>query len=421
MLLLLPLWWVLGIEQFIWPVVLFWSTLKILLSGTRVLFPAILQILTLFIAVYLISAFFIIEPVRYVTYLRTLGTYMAAWFIIFILANTLRDWTSIRRFIQIIAISMLIAVTVGALGITGIFRPSFSSLMGQLLPSWITDTAFGGNIAQRNLGFQSWFSWFGNYFRISSFFLWPTTYAPALALTFPVMLYLFQYGRHRYQKLFWSASLMLLLLNLLFTTGRIAALALLCGAVFWYFLSRHHKLIYRLMVFLLLFLVALLGSFLSPVEVSPQQLVSDFVFARGSGSPSSRLIIYQKTLEGFLERPIFGWGTERDIADTSDSFIYPAGSHSYYLGVLYKQGIVGFVIFMLLWLAIWRASEIPKLATPPYREQIAFLFIGRWIIVTAMIIALTTSLDLDALVMLFFWTLIGLLIATQRLIIKERL
>src|SRR5690606_2353644 len=73
--------------------------------------------------------------------------------------------------------------------------------------------------------------------------------------------------------------------------------------------------------------------------------IESTVYARGSGSATSRTTIYVATVAGLMERPFLGWGTERDIT-TVDNFALPAGSHSYYLGFAYKHGLLGLAVLL---------------------------------------------------------------------------
>jgi uncharacterized Tic20 family protein len=116
-----------------------------------------------------------------------------------------------------------------------------------------------------------------------------------------------------------------------------------------------------------------------------------------------------------VERPVFGWGTERDIVDLA----YPAGSHSHHLGVLFKFGIVGFAAYVALGLALWIATSFRR-ARPVVdregREMVRFLRYARWTLVTAALIGFTSVLDLDATVALLLSAVLAVAIAARRLI-----
>lgn len=174
-----------------------------------------------------------------------------------------------------------------------------------------------------------------------------------LVLTLPVAAYLAWRSRRTVSRLVLWALVLVLGVNLVFTTGRVAFAALGVAALYWLLIDKRglSRLLRTLAVIVAVALMAGVALY-EPVTIDLVERIQEVVFARGTGSPESRMTMHRTTLTGFLERPIFGWGTERSIAGVSDSFIYPAGSHSYYLGVMYRHGIVGLACFALIWLAI---------------------------------------------------------------------
>lgn len=75
-------------------------------------------------------------------------------------------------------------------------------------------------------------------------------------------------------------------------------------------------------------------------------LLNKLVYMR-AGSSQSRMTIYQETLENFLQSPIWGCGI-KDIGKAG----YPLGSHCTYLGILYRSGILGFIIMSFVFISI---------------------------------------------------------------------
>ena len=72
----------------------------------------------------------------------------------------------------------------------------------------------------------------------------------------------------------------------------------------------------------------------------------DSIFFSRSGSNNTRFSLYQYSVQKMLDKsPLFGCGIKETIPQFGEHI--PLGSHSTYLGVLYKTGIVGFVIFLL--------------------------------------------------------------------------
>ncbi len=408
----LPLWWALGIEQFAYPVLLLPATLKVLVARRRVVTSPVLTASLVFLAVYLASALFIVEPERYATFAKNLATYVTAVMLLVVVPGSVRSWADARVLLRALAVAMAIAGAFGLLAVLGFARGSFTSPFGALLPSSLAATALGANIVERSLGWTSWFAGLGTYFRISSVFLWPTSYAPAIALTVPLIVFMAATSRRYGARFLWWAIAALLVVNLVFTTGRAAAAGLAVVALVWFVVVRARTTWWtRALVGSLVIVAAGATLAVEPDLPGVVDRVEQVVFARGAGSPTSRWTIYVRTLEGFVERPLLGWGTERTIQGVSDSFIYPAGSHSYVLGTLYRQGLFGFAAFALVWWTIWRSTAPARAPAAWPAAAAAFLGVGRAVVVGALVMSLTVAFDLDASLMFVWWVFVALVVA----------
>ncbi len=408
----LPLWWVLGIEQFAYPLLLLPPLLKVLVGRRRVVASSVLTALLVFLAVYLASALFIVETDRYATFVKNLATYVTAAMLLVVVPGAVRTWADVRVLLRALTVAMAIAGVAGLLAVLGVARGSFASPFGALLPSSLAATALGSNIVERSLGWTSWFAGLGTYFRISSVFLWPTSYAPAITLTLPLIVFAAMTRRGLGARLLGLIVALLLLVNLVFTTGRAAAVGLGVVGLVWFFVVYTRKRwMPRVLVAALAIVAAGATLILDPGVGDVVNRVEQVVYARGTGSPSSRLTIYARTLEGFAERPLLGWGTERNIQGVADTFIYPAGSHSYLLGTLYRQGFLGFVAFVVLWWTIWRATSRSRAPASWPAAAGAFLGVGRAVVVGAMAMSLTVAFDLDASLMFVWWVFVALVVA----------
>lgn len=420
LLLLLPLWWFLGIEQFIWVALLTLSAAKVVvLQQGRVHVPTPLKLLAAFVLVYLISGLFIVESFRYVTFARNFLTVLSAFWLFFVVVNQARSWADIDGLLKAILAMLAFAGVFGLLGLLDIWRPSVQSLMGQVLPGWITSTDYGSQIAFRAVGRTGWFVGLGQYFRVRSLFLFPTLYASALIYGLPFALFKFERLRG-WRRLLVGGLIVLLLVNLIFTTARTALVALIAGGIYYALFAGPLRQALRVLAGLLtLLLVVAFLSTLYVESITARRLavteagtavVETFLLARGGGSFADRLTVYEGTLNGVLERPFFGWGTERDIEGVD----LPAGSHNEYLAVLYRQGLVGITIHVALLLVLWRQTRPPR----PESHQDAvsgFLQHGRWFFVTAVLNSIATVPLLDMTAMAMLWLLFALLIVARRL------
>lgn len=88
-------------------------------------------------------------------------------------------------------------------------------------------------------------------------------------------------------------------------------------------------------------------------------------------SNSTRMMIYTKSINKFLaESPIWGCGIKEVISGTG----LPYGSHSTYLGMFYKTGIVGGVLYLLA-TAIAVVKLIIQKDNTKFKIRITFCFL----------------------------------------------
>ncbi len=420
LLVLLPVWWALGVDQFIWMAGGVWAALKMsVLKQGRIRLPATLILLACFLGAQLISALFIVEPTRYITFARTFGAYVAAFCIALVLVNEVQSVRQIKLVLRTLIGVMALMAVLGFLAEIRVFRPVYTAPFALVLPASLKNTDYGTFLTLRHMGNSTWFSLFGNYYRLSVFFLYPTGYAPALMFTIPLALFAF-WRANRFAKLFWIGLLALLGFNLAFTTGRVAIVALILGGAYFawtaWSASRWRAISHLLVVTIAVaFAIGLIGWVVGEGQLPSAipTLYEDFVLARGAGSLNDRTDIYTATIENAVERPVFGWGTERDLPTLT---LYPAGSHDYYLAVIYKYGIVGLMIFAALWIILWRETRPPSSGanSPESRYLARLLRYGRWVIVGTLVNGLAEVLDLDTTVLVFLWIIIALLICARR-------
>lgn len=390
----LPLWWALGVEQFIWLPVLLWSAVKAIRRG-RVRVPPALKLYAVLLFADIASSLFIVENYRYVSFIRTFAVFASGFLLIFVVVNDVRTSREVRRLLVGLVWMMAFAGLLGAVAVLGIYRPHFHSLIGTVLPHGIQSTGLGQRIVVRTAGGDGWFRAVGHFYRINSMFLFATLYASALAMSIPVVLGLASQSRRVVR---WALIVIsvLLIYNLVFTTGRSATLSLvLSGAVLVLVVLRSaHRGRLWLVVAICAAVLVLVGIIADPIGGHVLRLV---VSGRGS-STHDRLFIYQKTVAGFLERPVLGWGTVRDIP----GFPYPAGSHSQYLGILYRQGAVGLALWLLLCYSVVKRAWLGVRLKRPFAVFLA------WGLVAALLNSVTEVLDLDAVTFMVFCLLVAL-------------
>jgi O-antigen ligase len=232
--------------------------------------------------------------------------------------------------------------------------------------------------------------------------------ATAMAAAIPLAVYGMLRADTRWRRVFSGAAVVLLGAALLASTGRVAALGLASGGGVMLVALLVRKRWTRT-AFAIVAVTALVGAvqYIGPAGVL--NLADQLVYARGDGSVTSRTEVYRATLSGIAERPVLGWGTERDV----EGLLYPAGSHSYYLGVAYKHGLVGLCVLSALCWRLWRDSTPTGAEHPKTRT---LLMCARWTFMAVAVNAITDAPDLDAITLQAFWTVAGIAVGSAGLV-----
>ncbi len=378
---LTPVWWYLGVEQFIWFLALPLLTLKVLWNRRgRIAYPTVALLFSLFLAGYLLSGFAIENFSQVDSFLRKFGVFFSTFLLFIIILNGVHSWGEIKKLILALLVMMAVAAGMGMMGIIGLFRPQFQAPIASILPGWIINTAVGGYISQRIIGHFGLFLSF-RYYRVNSIFLFPIVYATALAVVLPLFIYAYETASSAWRKLAWMLIAGMLFVNLVDTTGRIALVGFLAGGAYYLLFVRHRRRFYqRLFVFLVLLGLSLLILFLILSQFVPffHSLVDAVLAAIMTRSTTERLLVYEYTLQQVLLRPVFGWGTELDVT----GFGLPVGSHGLYLALLYRQGVVGLITFVstLLWLA-YSGRPFSRLDTTDAGPDLAEQVFAVWSVV----------------------------------------
>jgi O-Antigen ligase len=346
--LLTPLWWLLGVQVFLYPAVVItllgaglsvdklaktplplstwaWFAMALTMLMTTVLALdgiGLVPMATLTVA--LLKCYFLIfaslalpffQPLRSAVITRAVA------------------WMSASH-----TLFLAITTTLWLFQIPGINKP----LLASILPS---DSAFALNLAssEKFLGL--------NMPRISGY-----TPDPPILGTCAVLCFFICLGEpNRWLR---RAALTGSILGLVFSFGRTAWLALPIALVVC--------LLFRLAIIPQLVLGAAAvasfsgGLFWANVEELFQGGTAQFNQARESGASSSitRTKVINRTLELWQESPWTGWGFIQHQVHLYENTYMPATTFSTYAAVLYLHGAVGFVVFLLAMLAtLWDVYE----------------------------------------------------------------
>lgn len=145
------------------------------------------------------------------------------------------------------------------------------------------------------------------------------------------------------------------------------------------------------------------------VLVSPQIIIKIASQFR-KGSTISRGVLYRITLSEAVKKPVLGHGFKA----RQEKSRMPLGSHSTYLGVLYRTGFLGFLIFGAFWLAVLRTwwRQRPRL---PANETLRHLWtFGGVALLAGLIWMVAEDLDAQPVASFLFFTIIGLVLSLEK-------
>lgn len=145
------------------------------------------------------------------------------------------------------------------------------------------------------------------------------------------------------------------------------------------------------------------------VFVSPQKMIraaSDF----RKDSTASRGKLYKITLSEAIKKPVLGHGFKPLLKDSSMRI----GSHSTYIGVLYRTGFLGFLIFGAFWLAVlrtwWRRRSLSAV-----NETLRHLWtFGGVAFLSGLIWMFAEDLDAPPVASFLYFIIIGLIISLEK-------
>jgi hypothetical protein len=408
-----PLWWLIGIEQLLLPFFIVWELLRYLwqarlrfrLNGTVVW-------------AFLLASWWIV-PVIWVDreyldiFLKETATAWSQLFFLFVFWNTVRTekaWKQVLRAVGVLAMYVAIG---GLIYWSGIWRGILLSVAGRILPTRLVESsAFFESISYRTFGtivIES--TVFAQ--RISSFSLTYSDLSMICLLLIPIVAWRFLTAKG-WARMISGFVIAALILCLIFTGSRIAYVAfaaqlglllvlrldLLRGQNKW--LAAALSCIVVASVIAVVYLAfSLIGDIISLVFIDLRP-----------GSWLVRFNIYRETLRLLWEHPIAGWGVPVRIPNMAT--IYSAGTHSSYLGVVFKHGFVGLLLYTGMWLSIWQVV-IRALRRPIQTVSLR----GFWIASAAAFFALNIreaadSWWWDQLTVFAVWLMWGLVLTAPR-------
>lgn len=158
---------------------------------------------------------------------------------------------------------------------------------------------------------------------------------------------------HRGYVRFYYAALLLINLAMIVTTGsRSVEIALLVTLFSWIFakLSRRHfkKLLYIVLIGNFLFM----GIYVSLRTTAIGNALNDLTReATGKNLFSGRIEIWEQVVHAIMKHPLFGHGIG---VNASDVTAIRLTAHNFYLQILLEVGLIGFVLYLIVLLGIWK-------------------------------------------------------------------
>ena len=413
-LILWPLWWILGIDQFVPIVFLIWEAFRYLfLSGSHFRLEAAAR-WSILLAIWWVVPIMWVERADMDIFLKEVATIVSQVLILILFSTAVRsrrDWYKISRGLSLFAVYF---VTSGLLYVTGIWQKQTISLIGLVLPETLIQTSeFFSSISIRNLGMVSPQKFIFTY-RASGLALQASGLSMICMLLIPLIYWQF-YRSKRIARIGWLILLVGLILTLIQTESRTGYLAFAFGLAIMAILRS--GLLYRSNRIFFFSLVALstiilIGGGYLVLEEIKGLLYSFFVQAR-TGSFSARLIIYQETIRLLPQHWIAGWGQPVRIPGLRS--VFSAGTHNSYLGMLFQHGIVGLLLYLCIWISIW--IVIIKGLRERQTSSVYRMF---WIISAAAMISFNAheaadSWWWDQSITMTLWTFWGLIITAPRI------
>jgi len=231
-------------------------------------------------------------------------------------------------------------------------------------------------------------------------------YGTALGLTMIIVIILtLVYFRFRGKKKWLVPVIVLEAAVLLLSLSRTSILGFLVASGLVFFLAYIKKsALIKVVPILLVVLIVVL------IFVPPQKIldtVSDF----RKGSTIWRGKLYEMTIRQAMEKPVLGHGFKPRIED----FPLPLGSHSTFIGVLYKTGFLGLLAFCLFWILVLRKWWIQKKICEEDRLLCSVWGLLGTALISGIFWMVTEDLDAPPLAAFLYFIVIGLSLSINKL------
>ncbi|OIQ00269.1 MAG: hypothetical protein AUK35_03865 [Zetaproteobacteria bacterium CG2_30_46_52] len=234
------------------------------------------------------------------------------------------------------------------------YASEFRTILGYFLPSSLLDSNFFHGMGYHSLGVMAEDE--NSEMRVKSILTGYSSLSMICLMIAPVMVFLFRIEKKEKSAYLFVALFILMFFTEIMTKSRLAILALLVGMILLVYLEStrvkvyQRGLIYLFSTFAVLIIIATGIIFASQLVEEFNKVFLDFRAA----SSMTRLHIYASTIASLPEHWIIGWGHSRPIEGMNA--LYSMGTHSSILGMLYQHGVVGLIIYVMIWVNVWRTA-----------------------------------------------------------------
>lgn len=408
---LIPVWWILGVKFFVFQIASFFIVLKVLKKNS--VKDKNLKLSIIGIGIYACSiliallqnnlnvkGFDLMSPLYLLSY----------WIMgLFIIVGIHRMNYNKNTFLKLLKSFLVVGVVTIVLFVIGRimwgnneFMFADNGVFYKILPENLK-ISFFEQLTKIQFVWRDWINGISS-FRLNAFYIYPTANAiGTLVVIVYSLLYLslnnsfiISTKNQTVNKMITVLYIVLLGLGLYLARSRMVIAASILGVVIVLVLYLINKNNWKKV-----FYITLGVTIMAILIILSLDLIQKVLMMR-EGSNSERLKIYKASLETFTQYPIFGVGVRYFIPE---SYI-PVGSHSTYLGVLMRSGIVGFIgITLFLVNVVIRIIKNKSLITDKNMRNIwlatSYLFIvmSIWMI--------TDDIDWPSIVALFYFINIG--------------
>lgn len=420
--LLIPLWWILGIKFFIFHFIALFVLIKLLVEKKRqsekIRFSTEISILLAFVSLYFFSLLINFKNIpiwRLFASLNNLSLWVMGLLIIFIMYNSItkKDVPPLlRTFRNFGIISSIFAISTLILSIILHKFLRVKTLLFMLLPEQYTEAIRNNALILKSSLHPSIIVPTG-FFKIKriprpeGFNVYATALAGTMLLLIAMTLAYYKI-KNKKRKTGFVVVLILEFLTLFISMSRNPILGIFLALFIVYVITNiRESLSLKILSLALIIIIAFLIFF-------PHNKVTNTFIGIRKISTLWRFDLYKTTFLEATKKPFFGYGFKPRRMEDSPVPL-PVASHSMYFGILYKTGFLGLIAFFLFWISVLRRWAVQM---NPLREDRVLKYVWFYsgvALIGGLLWMVTEDLDAPPIVAFLYFIIIGLIVSLNRL------